>query len=170
LLQAWRLQRHHAIVGVSDAGIRGPHDERHGGRDAVLDCDRRDGTPDWYRRAPSDIADFHQLPGRHSPYRGISLERGELITGVTTAQARGRRGRSIRKDARPLLVCVRDGLDAAIVQRDGSGRVALGGVGPSHGAWKAVARAAAGREAVAGGGARRRRAHRSRQRGQVPLV
>ena len=74
------------------------------------------------------IADFHLLPGR-TPHRETALESGELITSVTLPAPVG--GRHVYRKVRDrasyafALVSV-----AAIVQRDGTGRVALGGVAP----------------------------------------
>jgi xanthine dehydrogenase YagS FAD-binding subunit len=78
------------------------------------------------------IADFHKLPG-DTPHIETVLERGELITSVTLPRPVG--GTQIYRKVRDrasyafALVSV-----AAIVQRDGSGRVALGGV--AHKPWR----------------------------------
>lgn len=74
------------------------------------------------------IADFHRLPGS-TPHIETALQPGELITAVTLPAPLG--GSHIYHKVRDrasyafALVSV-----AAIVQRDGSGRVALGGVAP----------------------------------------
>jgi xanthine dehydrogenase YagS FAD-binding subunit len=76
---------------------------------------------------------------RHAAHRN-ALERGELITAVTLPQPAG--GTQIYRKVRDrasyafALVSV-----AAIVQRDGSGRVALGGV--AHKPWRVEAAEAA---------------------------
>ncbi|MDY0744075.1 xanthine dehydrogenase family protein subunit M [Paucibacter sp. R3-3] len=78
------------------------------------------------RRIP--IAELHRLPG-DTPQRETVLERGELITAVTLPAPIG--GVQLYRKVRDrssyafALVSV-----AAIVQKDGSGRVALGGVAP----------------------------------------
>ena len=91
--------------------------------DAVVETTRGDGKQ---RRIP--IADFHQLPGS-TPNVESALEPGELITAVTLPPPIG--GKHIYRKVRDrssyafALVSV-----AAIVQPDGRGRVALGGVAP----------------------------------------
>jgi xanthine dehydrogenase YagS FAD-binding subunit len=78
------------------------------------------------------IVDFHRLPG-DSPHIDTTLERGELITAVTLPRPMG--GSHVYRKVRDrasyafALVSV-----AAIVQRNGSGRVALGGV--AHKPWR----------------------------------
>lgn len=74
------------------------------------------------------IADFHRLPG-DTPHVETTLEPGELITAVTLPKPVG--GTHVYHKVRDrasyafALVSV-----AAIVQPDGSGRVAFGGVAP----------------------------------------
>ncbi|MCW1431086.1 FAD binding domain-containing protein [Novosphingobium sp. JCM 18896] len=74
------------------------------------------------------IADFHRLPG-DTPQRDTALEPGELITAVTLPKPLG--GRHVYRKVRDrasyafALVSV-----AAVIQRDGTGRVAFGGVAP----------------------------------------
>ncbi len=74
------------------------------------------------------IGDFHRLPG-DSPHADTVLKAGELITAVTLPRPVG--GTHVYHKVRDrasyafALVSV-----AAIVQRDGSGRVAVGGVAP----------------------------------------
>ena len=81
------------------------------------------------------IADFHRLPG-NTPQVETVLQPGELITSVTLPAPVG--GVHIYHKVRDrasyafALVSV-----AAIVQRDGSGRVALGGV--AHKPWRVEA-------------------------------
>jgi len=81
------------------------------------------------------IADFHRLPG-NTPNVETALEPGELITAVTLPKPVG--GTHIYRKLRDrasyafALVSV-----AAIVQRDGSGRVAVGGV--AHKPWRVEA-------------------------------
>ncbi len=91
--------------------------------DATVETEQADGQ---IRRIP--IADFHRLPGR-TPERESALAPGELVTSVTLPAPVG--GRQVYRKVRDrasyafALVSV-----AAIVQADGSGRVALGGVAP----------------------------------------
>lgn len=74
------------------------------------------------------IAEFHRLPGS-TPHIETALAPGELITAVTLPKPIG--GTQIYWKVRDrasyafVLVSV-----AAVVQRNGSGRVALGGVAP----------------------------------------
>jgi xanthine dehydrogenase YagS FAD-binding subunit len=124
------VARHHAIVGASDACIAThPSDMAVAMRvlDAVVETVRPDGAA---RTIP--IADFHKLPG-NTPHIEHVLEAGELIVAVTLPKPPG--GSHIYRKVRDrssyafALVSV-----AAIVQRDGSGRVALGGV--AHKPWR----------------------------------
>ncbi len=95
--------------------------------DATVETVRADG-----RERSIPIADFHTLPG-DTPHIETVLERGELITSVTLPKPIG--GVHIYRKVRDrasyafALVSV-----AAIVQRDGSGRVAVGGV--AHKPWR----------------------------------
>ncbi|WP_445286678.1 FAD binding domain-containing protein [Variovorax atrisoli] len=97
----------------------------------VLDASVETVRPDGRTRV-IPIADFHRLPG-DTPHIETALERDELITGVTLPKPVG--GTHVYRKARDrasyafALVSV-----AAIVQRDGSGRVALGGV--AHKPWR----------------------------------
>jgi xanthine dehydrogenase YagS FAD-binding subunit len=81
------------------------------------------------------MAEFHRLPG-DAPHIETALTPGELITAVTLPRPVG--GTHIYRKVRDrasyafALVSV-----AAIVQRDGSGRVALGGV--AHKPWRVEA-------------------------------
>jgi xanthine dehydrogenase YagS FAD-binding subunit len=122
--------RHHAIVGASDACIAThPSDMAVAMRvlDATVETIRPDGSARSIR-----IADFHRLPGK-TPHIDTVLEAGELITHVTLPKPVG--GRQVYRKVRDrasfafALVSV-----AAIVQRDGTGRVALGGV--AHKPWR----------------------------------
>jgi xanthine dehydrogenase YagS FAD-binding subunit len=91
--------------------------------DAVVETVQPDGTT---RKIP--IADFHRLPGG-TPHIETVLTPGELITAVTLPKPAG--GTQIYRKVRDrasfafALVSV-----AAIVQRDGTGRVAVGGIAP----------------------------------------
>ncbi|MBB3640978.1 FAD binding domain-containing protein [Variovorax atrisoli] len=97
----------------------------------VLDASVETVRPDGRTRV-IPIADFHRLPG-DTPHIETALERDELITGVTLPKPVG--GTHVYRKVRDrasyafALVSV-----AAIVQRDGSGRVAFGGV--AHKPWR----------------------------------
>jgi len=126
-----------AIVGGSDACIAThPSDMAVAMRvlDAKVETVRGDG-----RTRVIPIADFHRLPG-NSPHIETALEHGELITAVTLPKPAG--GAHVYHKVRDrasyafALVSV-----AAIVQRDGSGHVALGGVAPKP--WRVEAAEAA---------------------------
>ena len=122
--------RHHAVVGVSDACIAThPSDMAVAMRalDATVETIRPDGSN---RSIP--IADFHRLPG-DTPHIENVLDRGELITAVVLPRPAG--GKQIYRKVRDrasyafALVSV-----AAVVQRDGSGQVAFGGL--AHKPWR----------------------------------
>ena len=124
------VSRQLAVLGVSDACIAThPSDMAVAMRalDAVLETVRPDGST---RSVP--IAEFYRLPG-DTPHIETVLEPGELITAVTLPKPVG--GKQLYRKVRDrasfafALVSV-----AAIVQRDGSGRVALGGV--AHKPWR----------------------------------
>ena len=124
------FNRQHAVVGASDACIAThPSDMAVAMRalDATVETVRPDGGT---RTIP--IAEFHHLPG-NTPHIETALSPGELITAVTLPKPIG--GTQIYRKVRDrasyafALVSV-----AAIVQRDGTGRVALGGV--AHKPWR----------------------------------
>lgn len=135
-----------AVIGTSDACIATyPGDMAVAMRvlDAAVETVRADGTA---RTIP--IADFHKLPGK-TPHIETALAPGELITAVTLPKPVG--GTHIYHKVRDrasyafALVSV-----AAIVQPDGSGRVAVGGIAPKP--WRVEAAEAAlpqGAKAVA---------------------
>ena len=127
------FSRHHAVVGVSDACIAThPSDMAVAMRalDATVETVRPDGS---VRSIP--LAEFHRLPG-DTPDQENVLQRGELIISVTLPKPVG--GVQVYRKVRDrasfafALISV-----AAIVQRDGSGRVALGGV--AHKPWRVEA-------------------------------
>ena len=127
------FSRQHAVIGVSDACIAThPSDMAVAMRalDATVETVRPDGSG---RRIP--IADFYRLPG-DTPHIETVLERGELITAVTLPKPVGGTHvyRKVRDRASYAFALVSVG---AIVQRDGSGRVALGGV--AHKPWRVEA-------------------------------
>ncbi|WP_426286196.1 FAD binding domain-containing protein [Luteibacter sp. E-22] len=127
------FSRQHAIVGASKSCIAvHPSDMAVAMRalDATVETVRPDGGT---RRIP--IADFHTLPG-NTPHIENVLAPGELITAVTLPRPVG--GTQLYHKVRDrasyafALVSV-----AMIVQPDGSGRVALGGV--AHKPWRVEA-------------------------------
>jgi xanthine dehydrogenase YagS FAD-binding subunit len=122
--------RNHAIVGVSDYCIAThPSDMAVAMRvlDATIETVRSNGLS---RTIP--IVELHRLPG-NTPHIEHTLELGELITAVTLPPPVG--GTHIYRKVRDrasyafALVSV-----AAIIQRDGTSRVALGGV--AHKPWR----------------------------------
>jgi xanthine dehydrogenase YagS FAD-binding subunit len=120
------VTRQLGVVGTSDACIAThPSDMAIAMRalDAVVDTVKPDGSQ---RRIP--IVDFHKLPG-NTPHIENALEAGEFITSVTLPQPVGgvQVYRKVRDRASYAFALISVG---AIVQRDGSGRVAVGGVAP----------------------------------------
>ncbi|MDX0468922.1 FAD binding domain-containing protein [Sinorhizobium medicae] len=115
-----------AVVGVSDACIAShPSDMAVAMRalDAVVETVRADGTT---RSIP--IADLHRLPG-DTPHIEHVLEQGELITAVILPKPAGGKQiyRKVRDRASYAFALVSVG---AVVQPDGTGRVAIGGIAP----------------------------------------
>jgi len=141
------FSRQHAVMGASDACIAThPSDMAVAMRalDATIETIRPDGSV-----ITIPIAEFHRLPG-DTPHIETVLEPGELITGVKLPRPVGGRHiyRKVRDRASFAFALVSVG---AIVQRDGSGRVALGGV--AHKPWRVEAAEAdlpRGAKAVAG--------------------
>jgi len=124
------ISRQHAVIGGSDACIAThPSDMAVAMRvlDATVETVRSNGAT---RKIP--IAKFHRLPG-DSPQVETNLQPGELITAVTLPKPVG--GTQLYYKVRDrasyafALVSV-----ALIQQKDGSGRVALGGV--AHKPWR----------------------------------
>ena len=120
------FSRQLAVIGVSETCIAtNPGDMAVAMRvlDAVVETIRPDGTT---RAIP--IAEFHRLPG-DQPHIETVLVPGELITAVTLPKPVG--GVHIYRKVRDrssyafALISV-----AAIIQKDGTGRVAVGGVAP----------------------------------------
>jgi xanthine dehydrogenase YagS FAD-binding subunit len=122
--------RHHAIVGSSEACIA-THPSDMAVAMRVLDATVQTVRPDGSTRS-IPIADFHRLPG-NTPHIDHNLEAGELITAVTLPKPVGGKQmyRKVRDRASYAFALVSV---AAIVQADGSGRVALGGV--AHKPWR----------------------------------
>ncbi len=114
------------LLGVSEACIA-THPSDMAVAMRVLDASVNTVRPDGQTRT-IPIADFHRLPG-NTPHVETVLEPAELITAVTLPKPVG--GTQIYHKVRDrasyafALVAV-----AAIVQRHGEGRVALGGVAP----------------------------------------
>ena len=120
------FSRQLAVVGASKACIATyPGDMAVAMR--VLDAEIETVRPDGSQRI-IPIADFHRLPGT-TPHIENALQPGELITAVTLPRPLG--GTHVYRKVRDrasyafALVSV-----AAVIQPDGSGRVALGGVAP----------------------------------------
>ena len=131
------ISRQLAVIGSSDKCIAThPGDMAVALRvlDAVVETVKPDGST---RTIP--IADFHRLPG-DTPHIDTNLALGELITSVTLPRPLG--GTHIYRKVRDrasyafALVSV-----AAVLQKDGTGRVAFGGV--AHKPWRVEAAEAA---------------------------
>lgn len=127
------VSRQHAIMGTSEACIA-THPSDMAVALRVLDAKVETVTADGAART-IPIADFHRLPGT-TPQVETALQPGELITAVTLPPpVGGTHGYHKVRDRSSYafaLVSV-----ATIVQRDGSGRVALGGV--AHKPWRVEA-------------------------------
>ncbi len=127
------FSRNLAIVGSSSACIA-THPSDMAVAMRVLDAEIETVRPNGSTRV-IPIADFHRLPGT-TPHIDTVLEPGELITSVKLPRPLG--GTHIYRKVRDrssyafALVSV-----AAVIQPDGSGRVALGGV--AHKPWRVEA-------------------------------
>ncbi len=120
------FSRQLGVIGTSDACIAtNPSDMAIAMRalDATVQTIKADGSA---RTIP--IADFHRLPGT-TPHIENALERGELITSVTLPRPVGGTHiyRKVRDRASYAFALVSIG---AIIQPNGRGRVAVGGVAP----------------------------------------
>lgn len=120
------LSRPLALIGVSRACIAShPSDMAVAMRllDAGVETVKADGS-----RRLIPIADFHRLPG-DTPQHESALAPGELVTAVSLPPPLGGKHyyRKVRDRASYAFALVSV---AAILQPDGSGRVALGGVAP----------------------------------------
>ncbi|WP_457331138.1 FAD binding domain-containing protein [Rhizobacter sp. P5_C2] len=126
-----------AVVGGSEACIA-THPSDMAVAMRVLDAGIETVRPDGRTRV-IPIADFHRLPG-DTPHIDTTLERNELITAVTLPPPLGGTHlyRKVRDRASYAFALVSV---AAVIQRDGSGRVALGGV--AHKPWRDAAADAA---------------------------
>ena len=142
------VTRQHAVVGSSDACIAThPSDMAIAMR--ALDVTVETVNPDGKTRA-IPIADFHRLPG-DTPHIETTLQPGELITAVTLPKPVGGTHiyRKVRDRASYAFALISVG---AIVQKDGTARVAVGGV--AHKPWRNEAAEAAtpkGAKAVTAG-------------------
>ncbi|SNS33819.1 xanthine dehydrogenase YagS FAD-binding subunit [Sphingomonas laterariae] len=134
------FSRQLGVIGTSDQCIATyPGDMAVAMRvlDATVETVKADGTT---RTIP--IADFHRLPG-DDPQRDTNIERGELITAVTLPPPL--EGVHVYRKVRDrasyafALVSV-----AAVIHKDGAGRVAFGGVAPKP--WRVEAAEPALRE------------------------
>ncbi len=127
------FSRQHAVVGVSDACIAThPSDMAIAMRalDASIETVKADGAK---RTIPID--DFYRLPG-DTPHIETSLEKGEFITAVTLPPPVGGKHiyRKVRDRASYAFALISVG---AVIQQDGTGRVAVGGV--AHKPWRVEA-------------------------------
>ncbi|UQP97669.1 xanthine dehydrogenase family protein subunit M [Xanthomonas arboricola pv. juglandis] len=134
------FNRQLAVIGVSDECIAThPSDMAIAMRvlDAVVETVRPDGQT---RAVP--LSEFYRAPGK-TPHLETVLERGELITAVSLPKPLG--GTHVYRKVRDrasyafALVSV-----AAVVQRDGSVRVGVGGV--AHKPWRSEAAEAQSRQ------------------------
>lgn len=124
------VTRTHAVIGSSNACIAThPSDMAIAMRalDATVETVRPDG-----KKRDIPIADFHRLPGE-TPHIETTLQAGEFITSVTLPKPVGGTHiyRKVRDRASYAFALISVG---AIVQRDGTGRVAVGGV--AHKPWR----------------------------------
>jgi xanthine dehydrogenase YagS FAD-binding subunit len=127
------FSRQHAVVGVSNACIAThPSDMAIAMRalDAVVDTVQPGGTERHIA-----IADFHTLPGDTPQVENV-LQPGELITSVTLPKPVGGKQlyHKVRDRSSYAFALVSVGL---VVQPDGTGRVAVGGV--AHKPWRVEA-------------------------------
>lgn len=131
------FSRQHAVIGTSKSCIA-THPSDMAVAMRLLDASVETVRPDGATRV-IPIADFHHLPG-NTPHIENALAPGELITAVTLPRPLG--GVHIYRKVRDrssyafALVSV-----AAVMQPDGRGRVALGGV--AHKPWRVEAAEAA---------------------------
>ncbi|NKJ71296.1 xanthine dehydrogenase family protein subunit M [Rhizobium leguminosarum bv. viciae] len=124
------FSRQHAVVGTSEACIAThPSDMAIAMRalDAAVETVKADGS-----RRSIAIADFHRLPG-DTPHIETVLERGEFITAVLLPPPIGGKHiyRKVRDRASYAFALVSVG---AVIQPDGTGRIAVGGI--AHKPWR----------------------------------
>lgn len=122
--------RSHAVLGTSEACIA-THPSDMAVAMRVLDASVETVRPDGATRA-IPIAEFHRLPG-NTPHIETALVPGELITAVTLPKPVGGRHtyHKVRDRASYAFALVSV---ATILHKDGTGRVALGGV--AHKPWR----------------------------------
>lgn len=127
------VSRQLAVIGASDACIA-THPSDMAVAMRALDATVETVAPDGATRTIA-IADFHRLPG-DTPEIETTLKPGELITAVTLPKPVGGKQiyRKVRDRASYAFALVSVG---AIIQPDGSGRVAIGGV--AHKPWRVEA-------------------------------
>lgn len=119
------FSRLHAVIGASEACIA-THPS-----DMAVAMRALDATIETVDAAGKErtiaIADFYRAPGK-TPHLETALAPGELVTAVTLPKPVGGTHvyHKVRDRASYAFALIAVG---AIVQRDGSGRVALGGVG-----------------------------------------
>jgi xanthine dehydrogenase YagS FAD-binding subunit len=124
------VSRSLGVIGISDACIA-THPSDMAVAMRLLDASVETVKPDGATRT-IPIADFHTLPG-DTPHIENALAPGELITAVTLPNPIGGKHfyHKVRDRASYAFALVSV---AAVVQKDGSGRVALGGV--AHKPWR----------------------------------
>jgi xanthine dehydrogenase YagS FAD-binding subunit len=122
--------RSHAVLGTSEACIA-THPSDMAVAMRVLDAGVETVRPDGATRT-IPIAEFHRLPGS-TPHLETALAPGELITAVTLPKPVGGKHayHKVRDRASYAFALVSV---ATILHKDGSGRVALGGV--AHKPWR----------------------------------
>ncbi|PVM83770.1 FAD binding domain-containing protein [Caulobacter endophyticus] len=122
-----------AVLGASEACIA-THPSDMAVALRLLDAKVETVTPDGTERS-IPIADFHRLPG-DTPQVETALARGELITAVTLPKPIGgtHAYRKVRDRASYAFALVSV---ASVIHKDGSGRIALGGV--AHKPWRVEA-------------------------------
>jgi xanthine dehydrogenase YagS FAD-binding subunit len=131
------FSRQLAVIGTSKACIATyPGDMAIAMR--LLDATVETVKPDGSARKIA-IADFHRLPG-DTPHLDNTLQTGELITAVTLPKPLGGKHfyHKVRDRASYAFALVSV---AAVVQKDGTGRVAFGGM--AHKPWRVEAAEAA---------------------------
>jgi xanthine dehydrogenase YagS FAD-binding subunit len=127
------VTRQHAVIGSSEACIATHPSDMAVAMRALDATVETVGPGSATRQIP--IAELHRLPG-NTPDIETTLSPGELITAVTLPKPVGGTQiyRKVRDRASYAFALVSVG---AIVQRDGSGRVAIGGV--AHKPWRVEA-------------------------------
>ena len=129
------FSRQLAVVGASDACIA-THPERHGGGACARSTRRWRRCGRTARRGRIPIAEFHRLPG-DTPHIETTLDAGRADHRGDAAASRSAARTSTARCATAPPTPSRWSRSAAIVQPDGTGRVALGGV--AHKPWRVEA-------------------------------